>query len=415
MHPGKKRVVPVIEIWLQNGLPCYLIPFSLPFNGKKEPEEIVDELMQSSLVGLQLVLNQKGSIIVKDYVTLSTKINYEKANELLKKYKPWQLFLEGVGIQANLQTLRLYLPRILSLFKLGLDPKANSAFHVIQLTQPGKGKTTFYSILKNIYNIEIFTSFPSKARLIMDARSGALGVVYLRDIVVIDAFDKNLDKTDAEDFFSMIETGLANGIWTREKATAGSISSDNRRDVGFSFLGNIEGQMLDKHDISSDNANAREILFKIMTGKGLGEGLVKAFLDRIAIVDVCDTDLVLKRYLTGKYLKANVMKALKYIVESKAINQEVDRKEFDNLDTRMYYHALRVAKLLYALGINVEKIEDFAISLVEGDIRHWEKILYEEYREEEQVQKTKGKAEEVKEVGKEEEDKGVNLEERWFS
>jgi Predicted ATP-dependent Lon-type protease len=150
-----------------------------------------------------------------------------------------------LGFNFNYYTFRANLTRIIALFKVPVDPYASSAIHIMQLTIPATGKSTTMYKLSNILNLEVISGgLPSSAKLIYNASSQEFGLVFTRDYIVIDEFDKSLNnKSEAYDFFSKIEMGMANGKWTREKYTKRQIS-EIRKDTTLIFFGNLEGKLL---------------------------------------------------------------------------------------------------------------------------------------------------------------------------
>lgn len=357
----------VILFILQNGKKVLIYPKEM----KMKMLDIVELVSRSDVLylylekrrgrkvkGTNIVVTEIEPVIVKE-ANLSDILEYQKQNNL----RTWELLLEGIGLKPDLDVLRLYLPRIISLFKIPLGANMNFYNHVLQLTLPGTGKTTFYTNLKFVANIEIFTTFPSRARLVMDARSGKLGSVFLRDLIVIDAFDKNLDRNRFEEFMQVAETGLSNAIWTVEKSSQKDIQ-EQAKHTGFSFLGNIEGS-LDFRTISGDKiSTTRKYLSNFMEAKGIHKNAIYAFLDRLAIVDICDTVIDFNAVGTGKMMKGPYLTTLLRYINDAATQTMVDFNKID-LGQRYRIYAARIAKILRVLEI--EPAEEIATKLVKGD------------------------------------------------
>jgi len=124
----------------------------------------------------------------------------------------------------------------------------------------------------------------------MDARSGTLGAIFHNDYVVIDAFDKNLDKDKFDEFISYAESGLSQGIWHIEKGSASTKSERDtiKRDVGFIFLGNVD--KINNETLTDIVKTSKDWLSGELNKKGLSSGSIKAFLDRLAIVSIVDEE-----------------------------------------------------------------------------------------------------------------------------
>ncbi len=75
--------------------------------------------------------------------------------------------------------------RSLTLYKV-----AGNAIHAFELSLPNTGKTTFGIRNQFAFNWAYVDEVPSYARLIMDARNGALGLVFRSNGVFIDEIDK---------------------------------------------------------------------------------------------------------------------------------------------------------------------------------------------------------------------------------
>jgi len=370
----------IVIVHLQNNEKVLLYPKYL----NKKPSEIINDLKNAELVYFELRLRRgkkykKTNIVVSYYDVLAK----EKAdiNEILAykksiQLKNWEMLLASVGIIPTIngkELLGLYLPRIISLFRVQ-TPAQNSYNHVLQFTLPGKGKTMFYSKLALVWNMEVLTRLPSRARLIADARGGKLGLVFLRRIIVIDAFDKELgNRQNLEEFFTSIETGMANALWSLEKSSTIELRQEYK-ETGFVFLGNIEGTLDFMNMVQNQLRTTRDYLRNLLEKEGINKGLINAFLDRLAIVDINDSDIDLKDHVQDKIMKASYLKALLSYIEEEANKVQIDTNKIQ-LKGRYYTYAIRVAKILRALEI--EPAEELANALVKGEWNWYDLIKSE--------------------------------------
>jgi hypothetical protein len=135
--------------------------------------------------------------------------------------------VEALGYTFVYPTFRVSLPRLISLFKVLVRQDYTSAIHLIQFTIPSTGKTTTMLKLKNVFNIGIVSGAPSLAKLIYNATTQEYGLVFARDYVVIDEFDKTYDvfvQGENKNALGALNTGMGAGIWPREKYTREDIT-----------------------------------------------------------------------------------------------------------------------------------------------------------------------------------------------
>ncbi|MFH7902924.1 MAG: BREX system Lon protease-like protein BrxL [Candidatus Aenigmatarchaeota archaeon] len=362
-----------VLVKLQNNLKAIIYP-----SGSIKRYDIVKTLQDSDLLYMHLVIRRGRkingtNIVVKEFFPLIKKeadLSYILAYKNDNNKTNWELFLEAIGLQPKKELLAIYLPRFISIFKVPIGANMNYYNHVLQLTLPATGKTTFYVNLKFVSNVEIFTTFPSRARLVMDARAGRFGSVFLRDIIVIDAFDKNLDRQKFEDFFQHVETGLSNAIWSIEKSSSKE-SHEQKRHVGFVFLGNLEGKLDLGRLVGENIKNMRKYLQNIMEMRGIPKSSINAFVDRLAIVDINDTSIDVYKYSTGYMMKGPFLATFLRYLQRCANEASIDTSKI-TLDKRYSIYAIRIAKILKALDI--EPAEELAVKLVSGEW-NWQEII----------------------------------------
>ena len=344
----------------------YILKKNNPDINDKDLVDILNEVMKARLLYLNIIVKEKGRhrFYVKSYMDLAkVELRTKELLEIKEKYKVnwFDLFLCAVGINpfdmnkdeyALLK--KIYLPRVLSLFPVKLNDDFTKYTHTLQFTKPGTGKTTFYVKLINIMKITIFGKFPSRTRLVMDARTAVQGAIFHNDYIVIDAFDKNLDKDKFEDFISYAESGLAQGVWHIEKGSASTKSERDviKRDVGFIFLGNVD--KINNESLTDLIKDWREWLRGELNKKGLSSGSISAFLDRLAIVSIIDDEFDVNRYVVDK-----VMNASYFIAMVNQIKQDIFKAKYNSIKlsdinkSRERTFAIMIAKKLRGLGLSI--------------------------------------------------------------
>jgi hypothetical protein len=342
----------------------YVLKKNNPDIDDKDLVDILNEVMKARLLYLNIIVKERGRhrFYVKSYMDLAkVELRTKELLEIKEKYKVnwFDLFLCAVGINpfdmnkdeyALLK--KIYLPRVLSLFPVKLNDDFTKYTHTLQFTKPGTGKTTFYVKLINIMKITIFGKFPSRTRLVLDARSGTLGAIFHNDYVVIDAFDKNLDKDKFEDFISYAESGLAQGVWHIEKGSASTKSERDviKRDVGFIFLGNVD--KINNESLTDLIKDWREWLKGELNKKGLSPGSISAFLDRLAIVSITDEEFDVNRYVIDKTINASYFIAMINQIKQDIFKAKYNSIKLSDLKGRERTFAIMIAKKLRGLGLN---------------------------------------------------------------
>ena len=355
----------------------------------KDLVDILNEVMKARLLYLNIIVKEKGRhrFYVKSYMDLAkVELRTKELLEIKEKYQVnwFDLFLCAVGINPfdmnkdEYKLLRkIYLPRVLSLFPVKLNDDFTKYTHTLQFTKPGTGKTTFYVKLINIMKITIFGKFPSRTRLVMDARSGTLGTIFHNDYVVIDAFDKNLDKDKFDEFISYAESGLAQGVWHIEKGSASTKSERDviKRDVGFIFLGNVD--KINNESLTDFIKDWKEWLRGELNKRGLSSGSISAFLDRLAIVSIVDDEFDVNRYIIDKTMNASYFIAMVNQIKQDIFKAKYNSIKLSDLKGRERTFAIMIAKKLRGLGlnaitddhetdINLGVIEEIAKDIVKG-------------------------------------------------
>jgi hypothetical protein len=351
----------------------------------KDLTDILEEVKKAKLLYLNIIVKKedKGSnkFYVKSYMDLAkVELRTKEVLEIKQKYGiTWfDFFLCAVGINPfdmnideYLLLRQLYIPRVLSLFPVKIRDEFTKYSHVLQLTKPGSGKTTFYSKLSNIMRIHIFSRFPSRTRLVMDARTGTEGAIFHNDYIVIDAFDKNLKNEDFLTFLGYSDSGLANGEWDVEKGSASTKSERDtiKRDVGFIFLGNVD--KISNETLTDFLKDWRTWLKGELAKKGLDSGQAGAFIDRLAIISIVDQDFDVDKYVVDKTIRIQYFMALVNLIKQEILKTKIDNTRFSDLNKgRERTFAKMIARKLRALEIsNIPKDKDLHFPDMETDMK----------------------------------------------
>jgi hypothetical protein len=366
-----------VYIQLQNSVE---VVYPMPSYAKAE--EIEDMLENNELfyIRMNIEYNKRFKFIADTIVPVIDAI--ESIKELLEfkqqnGLKNWQILLASIGIKPDREILPLYLPRLISLFPIYDNMDYNVYSHILQFTTPGTGKTSFYLKLSPIWGIQIFTSFPTRAKLIFDHRTNQFGAIWHNKLIVIDAFDKTLKPDRFEEFFSMVETGLSNARWSTEASSQKYSLNMERRDVGFVFLGNAleirhEGETISILDyfMSANAKDYRAFLQQLLKDKlKLPASMVNAFIERLSVVDFNEEQINIDKYIINYKMKAQYLKAYLNYLTNYANSIEVP--SIDLGSTRLSYYAKRIAKILYMLEVldtnDISKYQELAKKVVLGD------------------------------------------------
>jgi len=382
-----------VRLRLQNGFTAYIFLDKLSSN--KSIRQVLKDLRENILFVMELEYEiKKGRenkpkhkleiekdirIIIKDYFpVMGEKVAEEKLLELkdlMPKTWLFDLHILSIGINiyatdARYDLIKLYLPRVLGLYAVPVR-KANKYNHILQFTYPGTGKTQFYLSYLNVFNMDFESRFPTRARAVYNGATGEYGIVFVKDYIVIDAFDKALKvKELKEDFFSYAESGMSEGKWTAEVSSAKGKKERNierRRYVGFALLGNIDKDLLKvaNIDVTIKYPDTLSFLEAFLESRDVESNHRDALRDRLSIVDINTTQITLAKYILPKILLAPYLIAMKDYTQNQINKTVVNADEATkNLDSRRYNYAVMIAKKLRAFGI--EPAEELARALVAG-------------------------------------------------
>lgn len=303
----------------------------------------------------------KEILMADEVVPLRGKVSNEVAHEIIEKssLSPIELLLTGLGYVPKPEIKRLFLPRILTWFK-GFDGKP---MHVAQFTLPETGKTTFGIQSEYVWNFKYIPEPPTLARLILDARSGILGEVFLRNGIIFDEFDKwTIDTQDRRLTFDNILTGMEQGKWERGVSALGVRAPDISRLIPILFFGNL-GDLSKMYGMTQFCVRAWFV--DIYTRRLTHD--VRALADRIAVIDGCFTEIHIMDYLTNKVLPHSIIRGI--ITE---LQKNVKPLEGSNLRGRLKRHSNNVHAIYDALQL---KIDAETCDQIVGGTYEWDKHI----------------------------------------
>jgi len=395
---------------LENGMEVIYDKDEIEKDKDKNITQIMEYFSKAKFIRLWLGLrmnDESKEIYIKEYEDL-TKIS--KYKDKIIKYKDqyrltwYEYLLSAAGY--NLFDLnekdreiadKLYIPRILSLFKVNL-PSADSLFnpytHVLQLTPPSTGKTKFYISLQGYLRIGYISGIPSRARLVYNAEKNTPGEIFYSEYIVIDEIDKS-DTQAFIEFAERVNEGIDSGRWSVEKGDTERIKTllrGKRLPRGIILLGNI-GDESDSEQIFDEYIETSEIK-KIDNARNAGKYLLKekaksnkkyrdtvdSLISRMAIVSIVTDRFNINKIRNDKLLNPLAMHELVRIIQNeinkiannydKHINIQKIKQLGQFNDARMEDNAIKLAIKIKALELDKylnENAEELAIKIVKGE------------------------------------------------
>ena len=238
----------------------------------------------------------KDACLIELVDPLKGYTNEDDAKRILDEYDltPLEILIAGLGIKPTNETLRLFAPRILSLFSYQDRP-----IHIMQFTNVETGKTEFGTRLEFIFSWTFYSEFPSVAELIYDGRTGSAGAVFTSQGIVIDEMDK-VSKSKFLESYQPLNTGLENGLWRRGVSSHGRRLEVYRR-VPFLVFGNCNqgNDVVDTRLYDNTRQISKEIIESAISRTRDDDRMVNvySFLDRFAICDVYSKYVPITEYL----------------------------------------------------------------------------------------------------------------------
>jgi len=357
IDPDKQIIIARIPIDFPLVIPLDLVPTA-------EPDMLLYELSKPMVVYAEY---KRGYLLAKKIKFGYQKTSEDIAREILQDVGISAL-MYAIGLHPEWKLFMLYLPRFMGLFK-GFDvKKGDSPFfplHVMQFTPPASGKSTFATSVESAFNYEYLGGeFPSLARLVGDARSGQVGIVGIRDGVILDEFEKVNYKVRQEfvEIQKDIQTGLEQGIWKRGK---GSHAPIIYKFVNFIVFGNNDELIKMK--------NARLGLQMLYQVDGFS-----AFVDRFCVVDNVPEKIDVMKHVTGYVLPNHILRGLIEVLQKnmKKVEPEIE------VESRYYRHLMNVKSFVNMLGLNIP--DNLLIDVVFGtnsfiNIRPTSEVQAEKY------------------------------------
>ena len=195
------------------------------------------------------------------------------------------------------------------------------------------------------------SKIPTVAGLILDARTGALGLLGKNGIIFDEFTDIGaIDVRRAQEITNIIKTGIDKGIWTRETAVPKNVRRTIQKYVNFIWYGNFDEEPL----------NARQHMIHWFKNE-VKISAPDAFLDRFAIIDVTIGLKPQVASMCHKYvLRANVMRGILQHVKQVAENKPIEKYyEESQLTGRLKIYSSRVRAIFEALLSTSEETVEF--------------------------------------------------------
>lgn len=260
------------------------------------------EVIQSELL-LVTVARRGNTYVATDIQPLISTTKEERGKELVDIAEDddiplWEIPVIGYGYvtpstkalfnRKSVDDNALYrIAKLVTLRFMTTLKVKSQVLHAVELTTPNTGKTTF--AVRNVFllNWSYIDEPPSYAKLIMDARNGALGVVYRSNGVFIDEIDK-YDK-DIKDVIHVMLTGMSHGLWTRGK---GDRDAPNvRRIIPIFMAGNRTNSALIR-------TTPRDYVHSTLS-TSLPTSMVDPLLDRVGVVITNNEPINASDYISG--------------------------------------------------------------------------------------------------------------------
>jgi len=290
----------------------------------------------------------------------------ETAKELLNEYNPLDLICYALGYKPTPEIKALILPRVLPLFKpLGLP------VNVIQFTAPESGKTHTAKMLSQLTNSYHSLQFPSRAKLIGDARFNRYGLCYTYDALYIEEFDKISGKRcdEFKEDYEALLTGLETGKWQREKSSKSDIDYFNP--VSFCLFGNVKNKTLESYDLNQYTENSREYVSKYL--EELTDLNIEPFLARFCYVEVLREPISCMKYIlydennNPQCLHSKVSRSVFKLLQEWCVKESVTKRQ---IKSRYDRHFVNLFNILRVLEI---EIDDHTLEqLINGSMTFYE-------------------------------------------
>jgi len=303
----------------------------------------------------KVVAGKKKYLRATDVQFIIGTVDLDRAKELLKEYKAYELLALGFGYKPAPESYGLLIPRLLPVFK-----PQNIPMHVISFTPPNTGKSTYANLLERVWSAYFYTETPSLAQLVGDARYNSYGVAYYYRTLIFDEFDKlgSLERQKLEELWRVLQTGMEQGVWKRGVSSKGEISYRNT--VSLLFFGNVTDEDILNYTSQSLTTNHKERLETLIREKY--RLATKQFMDRITyaeyLVNTPTTDEILNtRDGEVVYLDPKVTRGLLKLIDQRCFEdfKKIEAKKAG----RKAHQKNAFFTVLYHLGleISLEELE----------------------------------------------------------
>ena len=343
------------SIDIANGEVCFTLPVGRVY--AVLTEELIEALKETRRANVYVEAQisdvvktkyGKTKIYIDDIVIKIADLDTDMAKELLNVYPPIDLICYSLGYTPANEIKALIIPRILPIFK-----PFNLGVHVIQFTPPESGKTSTIRLLSEYINGYHALSFPSRAKLIGDARFNSYGLCYKYDVIFVEEFDKIHGKRvdEFKEDYEALLTGLEQGVWQREKSSKSDITYSNP--VSFFIAGNSENADLSEYGLTAfaeDNRRKIRSIIERLTGVN-----AEPFVDRFAYVEIITESVKVMQYLNYdenkkvRYLPPAISRGIFAILTDK-----LKRDKYKTERKRKDRHFNTIKNILKTLQIEIE-------------------------------------------------------------
>jgi len=355
LKPASFRIMPNGDVVITTKGGSKLVGHYKQFG--KNKKEILNNLMDWLYVEVEFndeIAEEYGkdAYLITHVDTLKGSVDIDTAADIVNKYeiKPIEALIAGFGIKPTKETVRLFYPRILSLFSYQDRP-----VHCIQFTNVETGKTEFGTRLEFVFSWTFYSEFPSVADLIYDGRNGHVGTVFTSQGIIIDEMDK-VSKHRFVEAYQPLNTGLENGVWRRGVSIHGRRLEVYRK-LPFLLFGNCN----QGNDVLFDRLydNSRQTV-KTIIDSALHQSNddmkinIFSFLERFAICDVfpqyvpiADYVIMNEHHAVG-VLPDPILRGLVEVLQDEIETEYVEPTE--NCKGRMRRHSeavLNITKVLF--------------------------------------------------------------------
>jgi DNA polymerase III delta prime subunit len=211
---GFKAGTSYLEVRYPNGIKSYI-----KIQGQT-PEERLKWAVKVSRSWHYVHLNGSGRWTVKEVYDLTS--DTEAAKRAVNELGTRAAVAAALGLKP--EVIDKYWHRATPLISRG---------HLIEISQPGTGKTTYAWYLSRVLGGTVVNESPTPAYLVGDARDGSFGTVFTSNIVVFDEIDKwHGDKL--KQVYDVMLSGLENCVWGRSAGKGIQVT----KCISAVFLGN---------------------------------------------------------------------------------------------------------------------------------------------------------------------------------